>query len=154
MGFGRTYADTLNTADFFTADVALTKDAWIELGRKTLTPGEAYDYGQGSYGGQDSATGRLYVNLQTAADAAITGKIRLNILDENDNLVETVAEFDLGDLATSATDRRQQRPFPRIAAAAIPYFKLQLQVKADATATAAVAKSVLKMNMTRYQYSF
>ena len=117
------------------ATQVLVADTFQKVGEYTVLAGEAIQAGFGSLAGQHSAEGRVYVDLQDDAAADYDGVVRLEVHNARDRHQETLFESRTEVLRTSATDRTQQLPFPKIAGAIGQDAKLVLTFKPDDAGT-------------------
>jgi cellobiose phosphorylase len=148
------FRTTLGTADFMAGDVACVAAQYIELGRYVVQAGVALALGYEAMSGQDSANGRLYLDLKNNAVApgvAVNGKIRIDLHNAQDRVQSTIFEGRTERLRSSATDPRQQLPFPWINAIATEDVCFVLKFRADAAVTVGKANTTLSMDATIYE---
>ena len=97
------------------ATVAITAGEIIRLGEYKIQAGEQISAGAGQLTGMDNATGRIYMDLRdstTSPGAALSGAVRLVVYSAQNRPLEIIREWRTEDLATSATDKTKQLPFP------------------------------------------
>jgi hypothetical protein len=148
------FRTTLGTGDLIAGDTVCPANQYVELGRYVVQAGVALALGYGSMEGQDSANGRLYLNLMNngvSPGAAVNGKIRIDIHNAQDRVQSTIFEGRTERLRTSVTDPRQQLPFPWINAITTEDVCFVLKFRPDAAVTVGKANSTLSMDATIYE---
>jgi hypothetical protein len=151
---GNPFRTTLGIGDFMVADVPVVTNQFVELGRYTVQAGVALALGYGSMEGQDSANGRLYLDLRNNAASpgvVLNGKLRLDIHNAQDRVQATIWEGRTERIRTSATDPRQQLPMPWINAITTEDVSFVLKFRADAAGTVGKANTVLSLDATIYE---
>jgi hypothetical protein len=138
------------------ATMACPAGQFTEIGRYKLSAGMGLALGYDNMAGQDSAAGRFYMDLKNSAaspGAAIDGEIRIELINPQDRVQAVVWEGTTRQLRSSATDRRQQLPFPWINAIATEHRAFRILFKPEGAATLTVGKdnSVLAMDVTNYE---
>lgn len=152
---GNPFRTTLGINDFMpTATVVTVANQFVELGRYTVQAGVALALGYESMSGQDSANGRLYLDMRdssTAPGLVADGRIRLDIHNAQDRVQATVFEGRTERLRSSLSDPRQQLPFPWINAIATEDVVFVLKFRSDAVVTVGRTNSKLSMDATIYE---
>lgn len=146
------HASALNAANFALNGNAVPADGnFHEIGRYQVPEGIGVGLGSGVHAAQDTATGRVYMNLQNATPANIDGVIRIEVHNPQDRSQFVAFEQRTDQLRTSESDRRQQIPFPTLQQSLIgPYWYFVMYFKADAASTPAAADTVLLMSATEF----
>lgn len=148
------FRTTLGTGDFMAADVLCAVGQYVELGRNTVQAGVALALGYGSMEGQDSANGRLYLDVRNngvAPGVIANGKVRIDIHNAQDRVIATIFEGRTERLRTSGTDPRQQLPFPWINAVNTEDVSFVFKFRADAAVTVSKTNTILSMDATIYE---
>lgn len=149
------YSGALHAADFsfngnpLTVPVSGTTP-YQEVGRYTVPQGQAIMVGRGIHTGQDSATGRVYLVLQTAVPAAISGDVRLDVHTATDTYLMTIWSDRTENLSLGDTDPRLRVVVATTGDAFSQNYALVLMCKPDATATPDQATSTVIMDIVRY----
>lgn len=116
-------------------DTALVAGQYIQVGSIVVPAGTVYVLGSGAHRAQESATGRIYMDLRdtTASPGAqIQGFVRWVLMDPQSRIRATIWEGRSEQLRTTLSDRRQQLPFPQLPNYGASWqWSLILQVNAD-----------------------
>jgi len=130
--------------------VSCVKDTPVKFAEYQVTAGEEIGLGY-SNGGMDNALGRIYLDLQTAADADIDGLVRIQIASPQDLPLATVFEIRTEEIRSGASDFSKRIPFnaSELNSVVTEDKKIQLILIADATALVDLDKSELKMSCSR-----
>ena len=149
------YNDALHETDFSFNGNSISVPAtgttpFQEVGRYTVPQGQGIMVGRGVHTGQDSATGRVYIVLQTSVPASITGNVRLDVHTATDTYLLTVWSDRTDNLGLGSTDPRLRVVIPATNAVFTQNYALVLMLKPDATATPSAAESTVTMDITRY----
>lgn len=148
------YRGTFAAADLIdSASVTPTTTTWTELGRYTVTAGQGIMLGYGNRSGQDDAEGRAFTKLQSSVPAVLNGYVRFDIHDPSDRPRATLWEGRTEVLNTSATDRRQQVPFPVRNPALPENWAVVLKFKGDAATAVSKADSTVTVDYTNMTVS-
>lgn len=149
----RPFPSTLNKANLFAADKAVVAGEFVQLGRYTVPAGTAIALGFGALEGQDTAVGRLLIDMKNnavAPGANIEGLLRLTVRNPQDRPVMILAESRTERVRLGSTDPKLQRPLPWTNAVLTEDFSLVLEFKADAAGTAGSANSTVLVDITTY----
>jgi hypothetical protein len=132
--------------------VSVIAGQYIEVGSYTVPAGEMVSIGYGALSGQDTAEGRIFMELKdtTATPVILDGTIRLLALSPQDRPLEVLAEFRTETLRYNSTDRTKMPPLAEHAVTLREDQQLCLQFKSDTTATLSKANSNLIMDCTKY----
>ncbi len=146
------HASALNAANFALNGAAVAADGnFHEIGRYQVPEGVGVALGWGQHSAQDTATGRIYLNLQNATPANIDGVIRIEVHNPQDRSQFVAFEMRTDQLRTSASDRRQQVPFPAMSQTLIPpYWYFVMYFKADVAATPSAANTTMLMSAAEF----
>jgi hypothetical protein len=133
------------------ATVALVRGEFIRVGEYNVQAGELISIGYGMLNGQESATGRIFLDLKdsTEVPVQIDGTIRFVIVSPQDRPLEILAEYRSETLRTGTGDRTKQVPFAESDVWISEDKKLVMEVKADETATLSKANSTILFDVTR-----
>lgn len=130
------FKNTLNEADVLpAADVVCVAGVFQEVGRYTLSAGEALEPGYDVLVGLESAPGRIFIDAQDNAAADYDGDVRLMLYDERDFPLATVWQARTEDLRLGAAARAARTPFPSTGKTIGPDQSLVLMFRPDAPAT-------------------
>lgn len=142
------FRTALTKNDLISADTVLTAGQFVKLGERKIEAGELLAVGFGQESGQNNAQGRIYMDLKTAASAAIAGTVRLQAYSPQNRPLVILGEWRTETLSTGAGDRTKQVPFPEDIYWLSEDKKLVLEFNADAAATVAKAQSTILMDAT------
>lgn len=124
-----------NSAAILSASTALVAGQFIQVGSILVPAGTVYVLGSGTHRAQESATGRIYMDLRdtTASPGAqIQGFVRWVLVDPQSRIRATIWEGRSEQLRTTLADRRQQLPFPILSKFGASWqWSLALQVNGD-----------------------
>ena len=143
----------LSAGRFAFAGVSISTTSYTEVARFTIATGTAWAPGYGTLQGQDSATGRIYMDMRdNSASPGVeeNGSVRLELHDAQDVLVRILWQGRTEELRTSLTDRRQQIPFPAIGEVGTQNMALVWTMKADSAFTPGASNVVLFQDMTEF----
>lgn len=148
------FANTLGASDLIAAAApAVVAGQWNELGRYTVSAGMAVALGFGGMEGQDSAAGRIYMDLRdnaVAPGAAINGRIRFTLDNPQKRTERVLFEARTERLRTTAADPTKQIPFSFIDAVATEDWSLVLEYMPDAAQTVGRANCVILVDVTTF----
>lgn len=133
------------------ATLALTAGQFVRVGERVIQAGEAVSLGFGEQSGQESAQGRIFMDLKdtAATPALIPGTIRLAVYSPKNRLIAIIAEFRSETLSTGAGDRTKQVPFPEDMYQVTEDRKIVLEFAADdAGKTLSKANSTINLDTT------
>ena len=142
------FRTALTKADLMTGDVVLTAGQFVKVGERKIEAGELLAIGYGQESGQNNAQGRIFMDLKTAASAAIAGTIRLQAYSPQNRPLVILGEWRTETLSTGAGDRTKQVPLPEDIYWLSEDKKLVLEFAADAAATVAKAQSTILLDAT------
>jgi hypothetical protein len=142
------FASVWDAATLFPANVAgLSTTQWVQIAGILVPVGTVFALGSGDLAGQNTATGRAFLDLQSTDTTAITleGKLRWVLLDPQDRVRATVWQGHTLMLNTTLSDRRQQLPWPLLKQFAAGYqwtFALQMKMETTTSTTNAISASL------------
>jgi hypothetical protein len=148
------FRTTLNKGSLMSGDVVASATQYVELGRFTVQAGVALAVGFGAMEGQDSAAGRVYIDLKdttAAPGAAVNGQLRIDIHNAQDRVQSTIWEARTESVRSSASDRTQQLPMPWINAVATEDVAFVFKFKSDTAVTVSKTNSTILMDGTSYE---
>lgn len=144
--FGSAITESVIIAD----TIALTPTSFQKVGEEVINAKELLSVGYGQQSGQDNAQGRIYMDLQDGAAAAIDGKVRLSIYNPQERNMNILREFNLKTLKTDLADRTKQIAFPDNTNTWITEDnKLVIEVMANANVTLTKANCTILFDVTR-----
>lgn len=118
------------------------------LGEYVVPAGELVAIGYGKESGQESAQGRIFIDLQAAA-AAANGVIRISAYSPQNRPKEIMKEFRTETLRQNETDRTKQVPFAQHDLFVSEDKKIVLEFIADANATVDKSKCKILFDITK-----
>lgn len=142
------FRSSFTKADLMSGDVVCTAGQYNKLGEYVVPAGLHVGLGFGPDGGQESAQGRLFMDLKTSAPAAVVGTVRLSVFSPQNRSLVVLDEWRTEALVAS-TDRTKQIPLPFNGIWVSEDKKYVLEFNPDATATVAKAQSTITIDMTR-----
>ena len=151
------YRGSLNELDVIdAATVTLVKGQYITIGEVVVAADERIGLGFSGYDAQDSADGRIYVDLMdnSATPAAIEGKFRIIMMSSQNIPIgeqPVVLDLDITALSQGASDRRAQIAFPftNVLLSKDKKFVFQVMNTAASAQTVSQANSTILMDCTR-----
>lgn len=120
----------------------------IVLGMYEVPAGELVSIGYGNLAGQESATGRIYIDLQSAT-GAVEGLVRISAFSPQNRPYEILREYRTETLRQNASDRTKQIPFPEHELYVSEDKKIVLEFIADSAVTVDKSKSTILMDITK-----
>lgn len=108
------YRGNLRATDVIAADTALVQNQYTKVGEVVVQADQLIGMGFGSGEDQNTASGRIYVDLVDTGAADINGKFRIMMMSSQDmpiSNVPVVLDVDLDILRSGATDRSGQIPW-------------------------------------------
>jgi hypothetical protein len=142
------FRSALTKNDLITADLALSAGVFMKLGEYRVQAGELMTIGYGQESGQESAQGRIFANLTTAASAPITGTIRLQAYSPQNRPLVVLGEWRTEVLSQGAGDRTKQVPLPEQLYWLSEDKKLFLEFSSDTAVTLAKTQSTFIIDTT------
>jgi hypothetical protein len=142
------FRSAMTKNDLITADLALTAGVFMKLGEYKVQAGELVTIGYGQESGQESAQGRIYMDLKTSASAVIAGTVRLQAYSPQNRPMVVLGEWRTEVLSQGNGDRTKQVPLPEGLYWLSEDKKLFLEFSADAAATLAKAQSTVLIDTT------
>lgn len=149
---GERYRSSFVKADLIdAATVAVTAGDTIKLGEYQVPVGENIILGFGQSAGQESAEGRIYIDLKDAETTPgnVDGTLRITLYSPQNRPVAIVDEFRTETLRGSSTDRTKQVPYPERVYQITPYKKVVMEFISDADKTISKANSTVLIDITR-----
>lgn len=150
------FRDALVNADLISAaTVACVAGAWVKLGERVINAGEGISLGYGAAGTQETAVGRIYIDIKDGAGtpAAINGKLRLSQFSPQGRPGPIIGEYRTNILSANPTDRTKQLPFPEHGLIIQEDQKIVLEFLPDTTATLTKANCTILMDITSFVVS-
>lgn len=149
--FQNVFKNTLTAAPMLPAvDVPCPVGVFSEIGRYTLSAGEALQPGFGGLVGLEAAPGRIYINLTMTGGEE--GNIRVDLHDERDYVIGTVYEGRTEDLVLGAADRSLRKPFPAVNHLIGPDQALVVKLMPDDTDVVEVATTAWLIDVTSMSF--
>lgn len=142
------FRTALTKADLVAADTVLVAGQFVKVGERKIEAGELLAIGYGQESGQNNAQGRIFMDLKTAASAAIAGTVRLQAYSPQNRPLVILGEWRTETLSTGAGDRTKQVPLPEDIYWLSEDKKLVLEFNADAGATLAKTQSTILLDAT------
>jgi hypothetical protein len=142
------FRSALTKNELITADTACTTGTFTKLGEYKIQAGETVTVGYGQESGQESAQGRIFMDLKTAASAVIAGTIRLQVYSPQNRPMVILGEWRTETVSTGSGDRTKQIPLPQNLYWASEDKKIVLEFNPDATATVAKVQSTVLIDTT------
>lgn len=142
------FRSALTKNDLIAADTVLTAGTFVKLGERKVEAGELLAVGYGAETGQESAQGRVFMDMKTAASAAISGTLRLQVYSPQNRPLVILGEWRTETISTGSGDRTKQIPLPESMYWVSEDKKIVLEFNADAAATVAKAQSTILIDTT------
>lgn len=136
-----------------TATVVNVVNTFIELGRFRVLPGTAIALGFGDFSGQDSAVGRVFIDIRdngTAPGLVLNGMVRLDLENPRGRVVRTLFEMRSEALRTTQANRSLHIPLPELDAVAGEDWAIVLRWRADAAGTLGRVNTLIQLDVTSY----
>lgn len=130
------------------ASVDVLAGQFVKLGERKVEAGELITIGFGMQSGQQSAQGRIYMDIQNSTPAALEGTLRLSVYSPQDRPLKIMGEWRTETLRTGAGDRTQQVPLPENLTWLSEDKKLVLEFEADASGTVSKTNTNILLDTT------
>lgn len=151
---GASFPKTLTTDDFMAGDVDVPAGEYVKLGEFVVPAQEAYRWGKGT-ASFEANQGYVYILIQNATPAEVTGTVRLQQRDAQERNIVTVFEERADVLHESKANRDQQVPLPE--QQSYPKVgknsKLAIAFRSDAADTVSKADTDILLPVTVYPQS-
>lgn len=147
------YSTTLIGADLIDTDSpAVLAGIPVKLGEYQVQAGEELAIGYGPWAGQESAIGRLYIELKDdeATPTVENGTVRLSVWSPQNRPKRILGEWRTETTASGATDRTLRIPLPENSVNITEDQKLVLEFISDAADTLTKASCTVAIDCTRY----
>lgn len=142
--------DQLNAARLGLAAVTGVVGQWIQFAQLICPAGLAFGLGFDDLRSLEAALGRIHIDLQTVAPAAIDGTIRIQILDPQGTPQGVFYQQRSESLRISPTALAGRLPFPEIPEAWIAQaYSFSFELLADAAQLVNIAASTMWVSMTQ-----
>lgn len=146
---GNIYRGTFTVDDLVdSATVSLVAGQYIKVGERQITAGELIALGYGLKSGQESAEGRIFMNIRDNNDALIPGTVRIVEYTPQDRPIKIVDEFRTETLVQGDGDRTKQLPYPEKVRWLSEDKKYVLEIKADSNVTLTKANCEILIDVT------
>jgi hypothetical protein len=146
------FRSALTQADLISAaTVTCTAGVPVQLGHRKIEAGEMIAIGYGQQSGQESAQGRVYMDLRDSSaspGAVMKGLVRLQAYSPQGRPIRILGEWRSEVLATGKDDRTKQVPLPEDIYYLPEDRKLVLEFIADATQTLGKTNSSIYLDTT------
>jgi hypothetical protein len=142
------FRSAFTKADLITADTVLVAGSFMKVGEYKVQAGELVTIGYGQESGQESAQGRIYMDLKTSASAVINGTVRLQVYSPQNRPLYILGEWRTETLSSGAGDRTKQVPLAEAMAWASEDKKIVFEFNSDTAVTLAKAQSTILMDTT------
>jgi hypothetical protein len=150
--FTEKYRTTFIATDFMEGTTILVPAATpTKIGEYQVQAGEAVALGFGVDANQESAVGRLYIELKddTGTPAVESGKIRISIQSPQNRYIKTVYEART-EVTGASTTRNLMIPFPEMNEIVTEDKKIVIEFISDATDSLTVASCTMLIDATMY----
>lgn len=133
-----------------TTTVSLPAGQFTKVGERKVEAGELLAIGFGQQSGQESAQGRIFMDLKdtTATPVAVVGTVRLQAYSPQNRPLVILGEWHTSTLSSGANDRTKQVPLPEDIYFLSEDKKLVLEVMPDTTVTLSKANTTIIMDTT------
>ena len=124
---------------------------YVKLGERKIEAGEALSIGFGQQSGQESAQGRIFIDVRDNAaspGAVINGTIRLQVYSPQNRPLVILGEWRTETLRTGSGDRTKQIPLPEDIYQLTEDKKLVLEYMADAAQTVGKTNTIVLLDTT------
>jgi hypothetical protein len=147
------YRSAFTKNDLFKAStVSCNAGEYTRVGEYKVVAGELVSVGAGDQSGQESAQGRIFIDIKdngTSPGANVDGVVRLTVYSPQDRPIEILGEWRTETLRTVVTDRTKQIPFPEDDLFVSEDKKLVLEFKSDTSATLGKVNSTVLIDITK-----
>lgn len=120
----------------------------IMLGEYIVPAGELVSIGYGMESGQESAQGRIFIDLQSAT-LPVDGLVRITAFSPQNRPQEIMREYRTETLRQNSTDRTKQISFPEHPLYISEDKKIVLEFIADTSVTVDKTKTKILMDITK-----
>lgn len=149
---GERYRSAFTKAELVkAATVSLLAGEIAKIGTYIVPIGEMITPGFGQYSGQESAEGRIFIDLKDdqVVPGNINGTLRITMYTPQDRTIGIISEFRTEALRDNPTDRTKQVPYPETMYEITAFRKIVLEIIPDATVTLSKANSTILVDITR-----
>lgn len=142
------FRSALTQADMISSSTVTTvAGQFVKLGERKIEAGELLALGFGAQSGQESAQGRIYVDMQNAT-VAVEGTVRLQVYSPQNRPMVILGEWRTETLRTGDGDRTKQVPLPEDIYFLSEDKKLVLEFQADASGIVDKSKTKIIFDTT------
>lgn len=150
------FRSALTISDFMSAGslVACTAGVFTQLGKRQIQAGELLSLGYGQGAGQDTADGRIFVDIRdnsASPGAVVKGKLRLTAYTPQMRPLVILGEYRIETLNQNNNDRTKQLPFPESVYQLSEDKYLVMEFMPDSTATVGQSNSSCVIDITEVQ---
>jgi hypothetical protein len=134
-----------------TATTAAIAGQYVKLGERKIEAGESLSIGFGSQSGQESAQGRIFIDIRdngTSPGLVINGTVRLQVYSPQNRPLVILGEWRTETLRTGSGDRTKQIPLPEDIYSLTEDKKLVLEYMADAAQTVGKTNTIVLLDTT------
>ena len=143
-----TFRSAFTQADLIKADTLCPAGQSTKLGEYVVPAGENVSLGYGRLLGQESAEGRIFMDIQDAT-GAVEGTVRLIVHSAQNRPHAIIHEYRTETLRQNATDRTKQLAFPDSILYVTEDKKIVLEFIADVEKTVSKSKTKILMDITK-----
>ena len=150
------FRSALTIADFMASGstVSCTAGVYTILGKRQIQAGELLSLGYGQGAGQDTADGRIFVDIRdnsASPGVVIKGKARLTAYTPQMRPLVILGEYRIETLNQNSTDRTKQLAYPESVYQLSEDKYLVLEFMPDATSTVGANNSSAVVDITEVQ---
>lgn len=151
---GEMYRSAFTTSKLMPVDVSCVAGQPIILGKYTISAGEMVQLGYGNLNAQESAEGRIFVDIRdngVSPGLKKEGLVRFTVYSPQGRPLRILGEFRSEQLRTDATNRTLQIPFPSNSFPAVSEDKyIALEFVPDTTFTCSKTNTVILFDVSQY----
>lgn len=150
---GESYRSAFTTAKLMTADVSAVAGQPIILGKYTVQAGEVIQLGYGDLNAQESAEGRIFIDIRdngVSPGVVKEGLIRFTAYTPQGRPQRILGEFRTEQLRTDKTNRTLQIPFPGMPFGIGEDKYIAVEFVPDTTATISKTNTIILFDVTQY----
>lgn len=134
-----------------TATTAVVAGTYNKLGERKIEAGESLSIGFGQQSGQESAQGRIFIDVRdngVTPGLVINGTVRLQVYSPQNRPLVILGEWRTETLRTGSGDRTKQIPLPEDIYSLTEDKKLVLEYMPDAAQTVGKTNTVILLDTT------
>lgn len=146
------FRSALTVNDLVTnATTIMTAGQYVKLGERKIEAGEQVSIGFGSQSGQESAQGRIFIDIRDSGvspGVQLKGTVRLQVYSPQNRPLVILGEWRTETLSSGSGDRTKQVPLPEDIYSLTEDKKLVLEFCCDTAGTVGKTNTIILLDTT------